>query len=106
MAAFVVRRLIGMVFVLIAVTFLTYLIFVKIPGGDPAQVAPAMTAAAANANDGLANRKVRTVTVRPDGTIVSSDDSVAGAAKLPVDRLRFSDSPLWGRRNPRFSAGS
>ncbi len=35
---------------------------------------------------GLANRKVRTVTVRPDGTIVSGDDAVAGASLLPVDR--------------------
>ncbi len=35
---------------------------------------------------GLANRKVRTVTVRPDGTIVSGDDAVAGAEALPVDR--------------------
>lgn len=35
---------------------------------------------------GLTNRKVRTVTVRPDGTIVSSDDTVAGATQLPVDR--------------------
>ena len=55
------------------------------PAAAPA--APA-TAAPADASDagGLANRKVRTVTVRPDGTIVSGDDSVAGAAKLPVDR--------------------
>ena len=36
--------------------------------------------------EGLANRKVRTVTVRPDGTIVSGDDGVAGSAILPVDR--------------------
>lgn len=36
--------------------------------------------------EGLANRKVRTVTVRPDGTIVSGDDSLAGSAILPVDR--------------------
>jgi hypothetical protein len=36
------------------------------------------------AESGLANRKVRTVTVRPDGTIVSGDE--AGAALLPVDR--------------------
>jgi hypothetical protein len=35
---------------------------------------------------GLANRKVRTVTVRPDGTIVSGDDSVAGTEELPVER--------------------
>lgn len=36
--------------------------------------------------EGLANRKVRTVTVRPDGTIVSGEDSVAGSTILPVDR--------------------
>ena len=35
---------------------------------------------------GLANRKVRTVTVRPDGTIVSGDDAVAGGEALPIDR--------------------
>ncbi|WP_127143492.1 SPOR domain-containing protein [Pelagibacterium montanilacus] len=35
---------------------------------------------------GLANRPVRTVTVRPDGTIVTSDDAMAGANALPVDR--------------------
>lgn len=36
--------------------------------------------------EGLANRKVRTLTVRPDGTIVRSDDSLAGSTILPVDR--------------------
>jgi peptide/nickel transport system permease protein len=36
MAAFIVRRLIGMVIVLAVVSFLTFLIFIKIPGGDPA----------------------------------------------------------------------
>jgi hypothetical protein len=39
-----------------------------------------------NSEGGLANRKVRTVTVRPDGTIVSNPDSVAGGQVLPVDR--------------------
>jgi hypothetical protein len=34
----------------------------------------------------LANRPVRTVTVRPDGTIVSSDNSIAGSNVLPVER--------------------
>jgi hypothetical protein len=43
--------------------------------------------AAPDASDeGLVNRRVRTVTVRPDGTIVGGEDSVAGAAMLPVDR--------------------
>ncbi|WP_158625979.1 SPOR domain-containing protein [Arsenicitalea aurantiaca] len=43
--------------------------------------------AAADPNEtGLANRRVRTVTVRPDGTIVSGDDAVAGAQELPVAR--------------------
>lgn len=34
----------------------------------------------------LANRPVRTVTVRPDGTIVSGNDSIAGSNILPVER--------------------
>src|SRR2546429_5469403 len=36
MLAFFIRRLIGAFLVLVAVSFITYLIFVKIPGGDPA----------------------------------------------------------------------
>jgi hypothetical protein len=43
--------------------------------------------------DGLVNRKVRTVTVLPDGTIVSGDDSLAGSAILPVDRPNVPDVP-------------
>ena len=60
-------------------------------GDNVAQIAaptpPPSTSAPATTPDGqLANRKVRTVTVRPDGTIISSDDSVAGSAELPVTR--------------------
>jgi peptide/nickel transport system permease protein len=36
MLPFLIRRLIGAFLVLVAVSFITYLIFVKIPGGDPA----------------------------------------------------------------------
>ncbi len=36
MFAFVVRRIVGMILVLIAVSFIVYLIFIVIPGGDPA----------------------------------------------------------------------
>ncbi|MHA6299022.1 SPOR domain-containing protein [Devosia sp. CAU 1758] len=43
--------------------------------------------------DGLVNRKVRTVTVRPDGTIVSGEDSLAGSAILPVDRPNVPEVP-------------
>jgi hypothetical protein len=43
--------------------------------------------------EGLVNRKVRTVTVRPDGTIVSGGDSLAGSAMLPVDRPSVPDVP-------------
>ncbi len=43
--------------------------------------------------DGLVNRKVRTVTVRPDGTIVSSDSGLAGASMLPVDRPDVPEVP-------------
>jgi hypothetical protein len=45
------------------------------------------------AESGLANRRVRTVTVRPDGTIVSADDAVAGSEALPVDRPNVPDLP-------------
>lgn len=43
--------------------------------------------------EGLVNRKVRTVTVRPDGTIVSGGDSLAGSAMLPVDRPTVPEVP-------------
>jgi peptide/nickel transport system permease protein len=48
MTAFLVRRLIGMVFVLIAVSFITFLIFIVVPGGDAAT-----RIAGKNANDQL-----------------------------------------------------
>ncbi|MCW5722181.1 MAG: SPOR domain-containing protein, partial [Devosia sp.] len=44
-------------------------------------------------DEGLVNRKVRTVTVRPDGTIVSGSEGVAGATMLPVDRPSVPDVP-------------
>ncbi|KKB79787.1 hypothetical protein VW35_04590 [Devosia soli] len=55
----------------------------------------AVTAVAANDvnTEGLVNRKVRTVTVRPDGTIVSGSDSLAGSAMLPVDRPTVPNVP-------------
>jgi len=37
MVAFIIRRLIGMVFVLFGVSVLVYIIFILIPGGDPAE---------------------------------------------------------------------
>ncbi|MDX6517396.1 MAG: peptide/nickel transport system permease protein [Gaiellaceae bacterium] len=46
MGAFLIRRLVGMVLVLIAVTFLVFVIFVVVPGGDPA-----IRIAGKNAND-------------------------------------------------------
>jgi len=56
--------------------------------------APAVAAADGDLSEGgLANRKVRTVTVRPDGTIVSGDDAVAGNAALPVDRPNVPSVP-------------
>jgi len=51
MLAFLVRRLLGAVLVLIAVSFITYIIFVKIPGGDPAQRIAGRTATAQNIQD-------------------------------------------------------
>ena len=51
MVAFIVRRLIGALLVLIAVSFITYLIFIKIPGGDPAARIAGRTATEANIAD-------------------------------------------------------
>ncbi|AEQ51499.1 SPOR domain-containing protein [Pelagibacterium halotolerans] len=53
-------------------------------GASGAQVAEAL--APEEGETALANRPVRTVTVRPDGTIVQADDSVAGSNVLPVER--------------------
>lgn len=53
-------------------------------GASGAQVAQAL--APEEGETALANRPVRTVTVRPDGTIVQADDSVAGSNVLPVER--------------------
>jgi peptide/nickel transport system permease protein len=49
--AFIIRRLIGALLVLIAVSFITYLIFIKIPGGDPAFRIAGRTATAQNIAD-------------------------------------------------------
>ncbi len=49
-------------------------------------VTPTTTTADNSDESGLANRKVRTVTVRPDGTIVSGDSALAGGEALPIDR--------------------
>lgn len=51
-------------------------------------------AGATDASDeGLVNRKVRTVTVRPDGTIVGGEDALAGIAMLPVERPDVPELP-------------
>ena len=51
MIVFLIRRLVGALLVLIAVSFITYLIFVKIPGGDPATRIAGRTATDANIAD-------------------------------------------------------
>src|SRR6516165_5024041 len=48
MVTFLIRRLFGMFIVLVAVSFITYLIFFKIPGGDPAQRIAGKVATPAN----------------------------------------------------------
>jgi hypothetical protein len=53
-------------------------------GASGAQVAEVL--APDGGETALANRPVRTVTVRPDGTIVQATDSVAGSNVLPVER--------------------
>lgn len=57
-------------------------------------------------DEGLANRKVRTVTVRPDGTIVSGDDSVAGNAILPVARPVVPEVPGAETASPELAAAA
>jgi peptide/nickel transport system permease protein len=49
--SFIIRRLLGALLVLIAVSFITYLIFIKIPGGDPAQRIAGRTATEQNIAD-------------------------------------------------------
>lgn len=56
--------------------------------------------------EGLANRKVRTVTVRPDGTIVSGDESVAGSTILPVDRPNVPEVPGAETASPELLASA
>ena len=56
--------------------------------------------------EGLANRKVRTVTVRPDGTIVSGEESVAGSAILPVDRPNVPTVPGAETASPELLASA
>jgi peptide/nickel transport system permease protein len=51
MGVFIIRRLIGAFLVLVAVSFITYLIFIKIPGGDPAARIAGRTATDANIAD-------------------------------------------------------
>jgi hypothetical protein len=58
-----------------------------------------VAAAEDDTEGGLANRKVRTVTVRPDGTIVSGDDAVAGAEELPVARPNVPEMPAGDTTN-------
>jgi peptide/nickel transport system permease protein len=48
MGAFVIRRLIGMVIVLLVISFIVYLVFIVIPGGDPAIRIAGRTATQAN----------------------------------------------------------
>jgi peptide/nickel transport system permease protein len=46
--AFIIRRLIGMVIVLLVISFIVYLVFIVIPGGDPAIRIAGRTATQAN----------------------------------------------------------
>jgi hypothetical protein len=60
-------------------------------GGDVSRVIS--TADTGEEAAGLLNRRVRTVTVRPDGTIVSGDEALAGSEVLPVDRPNVPELP-------------
>jgi hypothetical protein len=63
-------------------------------GGAASTALPALDGTGVDpSTEGLVNRKVRTVTVRPDGTIVSGDSGLAGSAILPVDRPDVPEVP-------------
>ena len=62
-------------------------------GAAPTEVARVVGAEPEDTEGGLANRKVRTVTVRPDGTIVPGDEAVAGNEVLPVARPTVPEIP-------------
>ena len=79
-------------------------VFNEMAGGSPEQeqlvsrdqadvTEVAATTTLPGAVDSSANRKVRTVTVRPDGTIVSGEDGLAGGTILPVARPNVPDVP-------------
>jgi hypothetical protein len=57
------------------------------------QSTDADVAAVSESDSGLATRSVRTVTVRPDGTIVTSDDAVAGSEAMPDTRPNVPEVP-------------
>src|SRR5512142_3313048 len=48
MVAFILRRIVGMILVLLAVSFIVYLIFIVIPGGSPADRIAGKVATPAN----------------------------------------------------------
>jgi len=50
-AAYIIRRVFGMLLVLLAVSFIVYFIFIVIPGGDPAQRIAGKVATSANIAD-------------------------------------------------------
>lgn len=62
-------------------------------GGEVSRIITSNSADTDTVDAGLANRKVRTVTVRPDGTIVSGDDALAGGEVLPVERPDVPELP-------------
>jgi len=57
-------------------------------------------------DEGVVNRKVRTVTVRPDGTIVSGDQTLAGSTILPVDRPNVPEVPGAQTASPELVANA
>lgn len=71
---------------------------------DPTDIAA--LAAAEISDEGLVNRRVRTLTVRPDGTIVSGDAALAGASLLPVDRPDVPEVPGANTEAPELIAAA
>lgn len=71
---------------------------------DPTDIAA--LAAAEISDEGLVNRRVRTLTVRPDGTIVSGDAALAGGSLLPVERPDVPEVPGVNTEAPELIAAA
>ena len=97
MLAFLVRRVLGAIAVMIAVTFIVFVIFIVVPGGDPAQRIAGKNATPQQAQD--AHAFIRSLvdvpiiyggSVKPDNALEllsrpDVDGALVGGASLELD---------------------